>query len=498
MNSANKVVSGVVWSLVVNMVNAIYGFISVPILINYFGKSEYGIIGLAMSINVYMQLMDMGFNSTNVRFFSTWLANGDHEKTCKLFQTSLAFYGVIGILNALVLLGISFFSQDLFHLDAPQDAVLKSLFYVLAVSAVVSWYSSCFDQLIKATENVAWIQRWALLPKALQIAVLFITVCAQLSIFWYFLLTTFAVFAILPLSVKKISLETPFVSFLPKFDKQIFREILPYCLNIFSFGLFQFSFYNLRPVFLGMQGSIESVADYRVLNGMIGMVSMFGGAFLGVLLPSTAKIVAQGNKDAFYRVAYDGTKYITVVLCFCAFGLMSVAPEVLTLYVGKSFLYLVPWLNVWLICTLGVHNQAISSLILSGSDIRAISYNTAISSVIGLVVSWFLIPHYQIGGVVIAFAIYLLIQLLFYYLYYWPRKMQINSRKVFTYSFIPYVLLGFVLACLESFVPVIGDNALLSFFVKGILFTAVYVSVCLCLFTKDDRQFLYSIIKKRN
>ena len=175
MGRANKVVNGVIWSLVVNLVNAIYGFISVPILIHYFGKTEYGLIGLAMSVNVYMQLMDMGFNSTNVRFFASWLAKGNTEKTKKLFQTSLAFYGVIGIINGLLLLGVSFFSSEMFHTTGEQDEILKKLFYVLAISAIISWYSSCFDQLIRATENVAWIQRRTLLPKLLQVTILFAT-----------------------------------------------------------------------------------------------------------------------------------------------------------------------------------------------------------------------------------------------------------------------------------------------------------------------------------
>ena len=96
MGSSQKIVRGVVWSTIVNIVNAIYGFIAVPILIRYFGKAEYGLIGLAMSVNVYMRLMDMGFNSTNVRFFSTWLTEKNHVRLLKGFQTSLSFYGVIG------------------------------------------------------------------------------------------------------------------------------------------------------------------------------------------------------------------------------------------------------------------------------------------------------------------------------------------------------------------------------------------------------------------
>ena len=86
MGSGKKVVSGVIWTMAVNVVNAVYGFISVPILIDYFGKAEYGLIGLAMSINVYLRLLDMGFNSTNVRFFSAWLAEKKYEKVHKAFQ----------------------------------------------------------------------------------------------------------------------------------------------------------------------------------------------------------------------------------------------------------------------------------------------------------------------------------------------------------------------------------------------------------------------------
>ena len=107
MGSAQKIANGAIWSVLLNIINAIYGFISVPILIDYFGKSEYGLIGLAMSINVYMQLMDMGFNSTNVRFFSNWLAKKELNKTSALFQTSLVLYGCIGLINAFILLLIS-------------------------------------------------------------------------------------------------------------------------------------------------------------------------------------------------------------------------------------------------------------------------------------------------------------------------------------------------------------------------------------------------------
>lgn len=79
MGSSKKIASGIAWTSFVNVVNGVYGFISVPLLIAYFGKSNYGLIGLAMSVNVYLRLMDLGFNSTNVMFFSNWLAKNNYD-----------------------------------------------------------------------------------------------------------------------------------------------------------------------------------------------------------------------------------------------------------------------------------------------------------------------------------------------------------------------------------------------------------------------------------
>lgn len=495
MGSSKKIVSGVFWSSLVNVVNAIYGFISVPILIAHFGKAEYGLIGLAISVNVYMHLMDMGLNSTNVRFYSTWLAQHDQSRLVRGFQTSLSFYGVIGILNSLLLLIVALFSSHIFNITADQDLILTHLFLILSVSAFCNWFSGCFDQLIKATENVAWINKRSLLSKILMIVSLVATVYLNLSIEVYFLLTCLSSLVIVPLSIGKIRKEVGYISFFPKWDKESFKEILPYSLNIFSFSLFQFSFYNLRPVILGMQGSIDSVAEYRVLNGIINIVTLLGGSFIGVLLPSTAKALANKNLNAFNRIAYDGTKYISILICFCSFGMMSVGPEVITLYVGEQYLHLIPWFNLWLLCTLGTHNQAISSIILSGSDVRAISYVSMFSSIVGLSLSWLLVPYFNIGGVCIAYAVYLTIQLSFYYFYYWPQKMNINSKKVFLSSFSPFVAVGTVIYFF--IINLKFDYVFLTFIIKGIVFSVLYIIVVFLILKPQDKTFIVQSIRRK-
>lgn len=495
MASSRKIFDGIAWGVVYNIINAVYGFVSVPLLINYFGKAEYGLIGLAMSVNVYMQLMDMGLNTTNVRFFSAWLAQKKDAKVKIGFSTNLFFYGIVGLINAAVLLCVAFFSDSIFNLTPEQNVIIKHLFYILAISAVISWYSSSFDQLISATENVGWIRRRAFIPKTIQIIFLVLTLIFHFNIETYFLFTVFSLFAILPLSIKKIKTLLPYISFLPKWNKDVFREILPYSLNIFSFSIFQFSFNNLRPVFLGMQGSPEMVTDYTVMGGIIGIITMVSGSFLGALIPSSSKVVATHDTNKYYQIAYDGVKYVSFLISLLVFGLLSIATDLICLYVGKDFLYLVPWLSLWAILELASHREPISSLILAGTNIKPLTISSIIASISGLVVTWFAIPKFHAGGAILGLLAFTLVNQVFYYTYYWPRILKIDSLRVLTKSFGPYVVIGVVGFIITYFTPSL-QNHLINLLRAGIEFSLIYLVLALMTLNKKDKEFLMRLVKR--
>lgn len=495
MGSSIQIAKGIVWTIIYNVVNGIYGFISVPILIAFFGKSEYGLIGLAMSVNVYLRLMDLGFNSANVRFFSNWLVKREYDKVNRLFQTSLSFYGLIGFFNALLLILLSFFSDSIFNVTYSQAIIVKHLFYILAISALISWFTSCFDQLIAANEEVGWTKKISLLPKLLQMVILFLTVVFHFSIECYYAFTAFSLFVVIPFMINKIKNLCPFVSFKLHFYWNTFKEVIFYSLNIFSYGIFQFSVSYLRPLFLGIESTPDSIAEYNVLNGIIGIVLLLGGTFMGVVLPSASKVVAQGDVVAQNKIAYRGTKYISITLCLCCFVMMSVVPELLTAYVGTDYLHLTFWLDLWLISTLSAHNQAISSLILAGTDIKAITLCTIVSSILSLLLCWYLIPIYDVGGTVIAYLTYCLIQILFYYMFYWPKILKLNSRKIFLNSFLPYAIVGAAIALALRNVT-LSMSVWPSLIIKGVFFFVTYFILTFAIIDREDKTYFLSLIKR--
>ena len=53
------------------------GFIYVPVLLKFLGKSQYGLYQLMGSVISYLAVMDFGLSGTITRYYSRYLALGD-------------------------------------------------------------------------------------------------------------------------------------------------------------------------------------------------------------------------------------------------------------------------------------------------------------------------------------------------------------------------------------------------------------------------------------
>lgn len=498
-STAKKVFKNIYWSYLLTIISSIYGFVTVPLLLNYFGEQQYGLINLAISMNVYIQLLDMGVSGTNVRFFATWLAEKKYKKVATLFSTSFSYLTVIGLINAIFLFILSLYAGDWFSLTYKQAQVMQKLLYILMFNAILSWSTSVFDQIIKAGEHIAWLQKRAFIPLFIQILSVILTLSFNLSLQIYFLLTISSTLFIIPFSLFKLKKEYHFLSFKPSFNFQIIREILSYSIGIFSFGIFQYSMQNLRPIILGVQSDLSSVADYKIMLGIVGVVLSISGNFFSILLPTSSRIMSQGNREVLDMISYKGTKYITILLSFLIFGGILVSSPLISLYVGEKYSYLSFWLSIWLLSLFVNHNQAISSLVFSQTNLKPIAYMSCFSMVLGLSFSWFLTPYYKVGGVVLGYMIYALFQTLFYYIYYWPQYMGINSFLIFKRSFLPPFLVGGI-SCLLLLIifRFIHCGTFGEFIISGFIYVLLF-STLLYKFVldSDDINFLRNLVSRK-
>lgn len=497
MSTSKTIISGVSWTVIQNVVSILYGLVSVPFLINYFGKEEYGLIGLALSVNVYIQLLDMGMTNSNVRFFTEYIEKHDKLKLQGLFSMTNLLYIVIGIINTVILLVVSFSVDKLFNVSTEQAITLRNLLLILALNATFSWLSTCFDQILRAKDLIDWIKKRSTILKLLQFIILAVVIFFNLSIEVYFLGYVFIATFILPLTIIKTRKLFPSLILDFSFDKAILISILPYVISIFSFSIFQFLASSFRPLFLGNISGPGSVADFNILNTIVSVITIFSNTFTQVLLPIVTRMSVSNNQTGIYKIIEQGSKYVNMLLTCIIFTIIISSKEVLEFYVGKGFISINQWLVLWLLMLLLGHRNVMTSLVFTQLKLRSVAMMGCVAMFAALICYRLLIPSLGVGGVVVGYLVHELIHTFFYYCYYFPQKMGYNSIQLFLRSILPtWISAGLIgaIVLLGSKFLFLPPIAMLA--VKSLSFGVVFILSCwFILFSNKDRCFVVKGVK---
>lgn len=440
-NRAKRIFSGSLWGILAKMLDALAKFITIPMLVGFYGKADYGLIALAFSLNAYLRLMDLGFNVGAVRYFSMWTAKAEWEKIGAVSRSSIVFYGTIGLLNGAIFLAMSAYGQELFNLTDAQVPLYRQIMYILAFSTVVSWLSSVAVQLLSAKDELGYVNRVTVISSLLNFAVALLAIQLQWTLITYFICFTLTTLVPIPFYLWRLGVfPIPRSRLLaPQWHGNAFREILTYSLAIFTMGLFQLTANNLRPLLLGkFSGSIEVLTDYRVIQTIAMLIVAFGGVFMQVLLPSTSKAYAEGDHQRIERMVFQATKYISIFLSFMVFVLILNADEILLLYMGDGYSNLSLWLSLWLLTVLlSMHNTPVASLVLSTGKTRFLVYSSAVACIVSLPITVIFAPSLQVGAAVVGYLVYMVLQIGFFYVYYIPKVLDLDGFRLFTRAFLP-------------------------------------------------------------
>ena len=183
-------VSSFFWSTLSKVLTAIVGFLSVPLLLGFYGKAEYGILAIATACNGYMQLLDLGMNIGTVRFFSQWRAEGKNELINRVARTNITFYGLIAIVNILGLVGLALWGEGLFSVTHEQFLLLRTCLLIIVLFSVLSWETTTFNQLLIADKQMAFTMQMQCIITVLKGLLVAMVLLFKLPLTTYFFFLT--------------------------------------------------------------------------------------------------------------------------------------------------------------------------------------------------------------------------------------------------------------------------------------------------------------------
>lgn len=444
------------WSTVSKLFNAVFGFISVPLLLHYFGIENYGILTIAFASNAYMQLMDLGISNGSIKFFSEWKAQGKFDLIERVARTSLSFYLIIGLINSLLLISLGIWGEHLFAVSIEQFKVLRTIFFIIAFTSPISWVSGVFSQLLTANKLIVFNQKIELILTAIKFILILCTIYSKgyitLIVYFAFISTTYVFNTFI--FYRKCKKEKLIQGFIPKGYWTDFKLVLSYSLALFALSLFQMTATQSRPIILSIfaNNAAKTVAEYKIVEVFPMFIISIAGILTMIFLPRSAELIATNNIEGKEKMAYEGTFYTALISVILTFPILLNIPELLQLYVGVEYLYLAKW--VYIMCftvLIFIHSTPCNSLLLATGRTKEYVYSTIVSCVISILINIFLCKKIGVGASIMGYFVYIVLQMSFQYIYVYKYMLGLNPLKVLksfllpvVYCVVPFIVVFFV------------------------------------------------------
>ncbi len=467
-------ISSFLWSTISKVLNALLGFITVPLLLGYFGKAEYGILTLATACNGYMQLLDLGMNTGAVKFFSQWRAQGKTDLLNRVAHTNITFYILVALVNALLLVAIGLWGEGLFNITHSQFLQLRICLLIIALFSVMSWSAAAFNQLLVACQRIDFTMQMLCLQTLLKAVLVALVFIADLTLTEYFFWLTLVVAVLaVPYAVKCRSAGL-IDNLKPGHAWKDFRVVISFSLAIFALSLFQMTATQSRVIVLGIvsDDAASIAADFKILEVIPKFIIMLSGSFTAIFLPRASELVAGRDQAGMGVFAYKWTRLTSILSNVMCIPFIFAASEALSAYVGVENSYLSQWLVLWCLTVLvQIHTTPGNSLVLAYGKTKVLVIVTAAACVLSIAINVVLYRRFGVGSAIIGYFVYVLILIGLHYLYFYRKLLNLSRRKMFSAFFWPTFLAFLVLFCVHF----IGID--ISLF-PGMKLRWAYLSVC--------------------
>jgi O-antigen/teichoic acid export membrane protein len=461
-----KVVLNGGWMAAAQIFNIAVRFVSLPLLLVCYGRENYGLIAIAVSIQTYLGILSLGTPDGLVKHAAEWIHHRNTRDLYACARTVFTFYIGLGLISAVALSVLGFSCAGIFHISIAQRPLLRNMFILTAAAALLLPPTQLITQLLKAAEEFHFLSKRSIVQSILEVLWVLAAVSWRVRLDWFLAGRLVIPLLILPALIIRWTRHGSARAVLGfGWQWTAFRPVLRYGVAMLAMGWCLTTFLQMRQVILGVRSTVNAVAEFSIVFAISNVLTMAGTWMVGPLVPSVAKALAGGEVEYVQFIAYRMTKYFGMLLCLPALCILVNAGPLISLYVGRQYLGLAPWLVIMMLCVIDTFLAPLSGIIFASGKLRAFVWSNCILSLIGIAIVWILAP--RLGGMsaVLATVWYYGSNYVFHLVYYIPRVMKLDSWRVFRESFIAPVVPGaltvlLMLATKAAF-GVVGDWATL-------------------------------------
>jgi len=340
MSEKRRIVVNTLANGVAQVAGMLTALVFVKFLVNGFGAENYGLYLLATSIAGFAGLLDLGVGASVVKMTAESHAQGDSERSGRVVSTAVAFYVVVGLVVAAIMVILATNTAAIFpKVGADGARLLSNLFFAGAIWSLWSWPASTAVSVLAGHQRYTQTATVTLAQIAGNIVVTIVVLMLHegplmLMVGNY---GVGVVVGIAQIVLAKRALGPARIS--PRLvDRATFRTVFSFAWAVFVIQVCTVIVYQQTDrLVLGIFLGATAVALYEAAGKFQGLVSQLVTLSVSAVMPMASHLDAAGRQDTLRELFLRGAKYSLMLLNPVVIVLIVIARPLLLVWLGPAF-----------------------------------------------------------------------------------------------------------------------------------------------------------------
>ncbi len=387
------------------VVTLIMHLIATPVLIGQLGDEGYGLLMLIPTLTGYFDLLGAGVPGGTVKFIAEYEAKGDWERVNAIINSSLTFFGIIGVVAALSLAAFTLFGGlSTFTITPTLMGEARTIIFIAAGLSLLSWPTNALTSTLEGVQehharNVANAAT-SLLSVAgaigaamagADIVQVFIAQNVAFVIRWFWM-------------ARLVRKHVP--QWRPNLrggDMATFKMIFSLSAWMLALQIASMLNYKFDELILGIALPMSMLTVYNVLTRPFKLVQQASSMFNSAIMPVVSSFEAKQGRESLDVLIYTGVRYNNMLVASLAVTSTYFCAPFIAIWVGERFL---EW--IWiaqLACAFQMvwqSNSTLGRVFYGTGKVERIAMIALVSAVLNATLSIFLVDLLGVAGVILA------------------------------------------------------------------------------------------------
>lgn len=331
---------GILLSYVNIILQAVVGFLYVPILLYFIGASEYGLYQLIGSLIAYFSIMDFGLTATVTRFYSKYKALNEYKNMENILAIALGAYSIIAVVAACVGSIVYYFVDDIFANSMTSYEIIKAkeLYLLLLVNIVLTLLGMLFKAIINSHQKFWFLKGLDTIQFLIQPLLIVLILSKYPSAYSVALVQTFLNCTLISARIyycfKKLHIKIRF----HYWNHELYVDFRRLALSVFIVAIIDQIFWKTNQIILGVTRGTFDVAVYSLASLIYMNYMALSLAISGVYLPHITELVAKNAAvEELSKLFIQIGRWQYYVLALVTTGFIIFGQQFISIWAGEKF-----------------------------------------------------------------------------------------------------------------------------------------------------------------